>query len=271
VTALVRADDRPRYYASLFAPPSIRNDLLAIYGFAAEVARVPNQIKDPTLGEIRLKWWRDALVEAIGGGGGETPSLRAVGAAITRLALPIAPFVKLVEARSADLYADPPATLADLEGLMGETESVLFQMAAIASGAASRETADASGHAGVAYGIARRLSIFASSRARGRMIIPGETLAECGASATDAFAAPAPPGVNQAIAALVTFARRHLALARNGIAGMPAEARFAFLPLAIASPLLERAERLGPAIAEREITLSDIESLTRIGWARLRG
>ncbi len=87
MTALVRERDLPRYYAALFAPPAIRDDLLAIYGFAAEIARMPRQVSEPALGEIRLRWWSDALVEAVGrGGGGETPALRAAAGAITRLA-----------------------------------------------------------------------------------------------------------------------------------------------------------------------------------------
>jgi phytoene synthase len=271
VTALVRARDLPRYYATLFAPPGIRNDLLAIYGFAAEIARVPDQVSEPTLGEIRLKWWSDALVEAITGGRhGETPALRAVAAAISRLALPIAPFVAMIEARSGDLYADPPATLADLEGRFGETESVLFQMSAIASGATGPETADAAGHAGIAYGVARRLSKFASDRARGRTILPAPLLAENRISAPEAFTAAAPGGLHNAVSALAAFARSHLALARERAAKVPAEARPAFLPLAVVDPMLQRVQRLGPAIAERDTGLSNLESLTRIGWAWLR-
>ncbi len=272
VTALVRAHDRPRYYAALFSPPAIRDDLLAIYGFAAEIARVPNQVREATLGEIRLKWWSDALVELIGrGGGGETPALRAATAAITRLALPIAPFAALIEARSADLYADPPATLTDLEGRMGETESVLFQMTAIASGAASPETADAAGHAGVAYGIARRLAAFASERARGRTILPADVLAESRVAAAEVFAAAPPDALPGAVARLAEAARGHLARARTLIAQLDPSTRPAFLPLAAVPPLLTRIERLGPAIATREASVSDLTSLLRVGLAHLRG
>ena len=272
VTALVRAHDRPRYYATLFSPPAIRADLLAIYGFAAEIARVPNQVREPTLGEIRLKWWSDALVEAIGrGGGGETPALRAAAAAITRLALPIAPFTALIEARSADLYADPPATLGDLEGRMGETESVLFQMTAIASGAAGPETADAAGHAGVAYGIARRLALFASERARGRTILPSDLLEEAGLKAAEVFASTTPGALPGAVAKLTGAAREHLARARALIARLDASTRPTFLPLAAVPPLLTRIDRLGPAIAARAVGVSDLEGLLRIGLAHLRG
>lgn len=268
---MVRTNDRPRYYAALFAPGALRADLLAIYGFAAEIARVPDQVKEPRLGEIRLKWWSDSLVEAIGEGGGETPSVRTAAAAITRLALPIAPFVALVEARSGDLYSDPPPTLSDLEGKTGETESVLFQITALALGATGSETAEAAGHAGVAYGLARRLSAFGPKRARGRMILPADLLERNSVTLHEAFAEPAPEGLHAAVMELAADARRHLAMARRHIADLPPDVRVAFLPLAVVGPILDRIERSGAALGERGGGISDLQSLVRIGWSRLRG
>jgi 15-cis-phytoene synthase len=272
VTALVRAHDLPRYYSTLFAPPELRADLLALYGFAAEVARVPHQVKEPMLGELRLRWWSDALVEAVRrDGAGETPALRAAAGAVARHALPLPALEALIAAHGADLYSDPPATLTDLEGRMGETESALFQMAAIVSGAATEESADAAGHAGVAYGVARRLSRLASDRARGRTILPDALLTEHGLTASAAFASEVPANLPAAAAALAAFARRHLALAREHAVKLPTSARSVFLPLATVEPLLKRIQRLGLDIAERNTGISNLESLTRIGWARLRG
>ena len=67
--ALVR-DARPAaLLRDLFAPAALRADLFALYGFAAEIARIPDQVSEPTLGEIRLQWWRDALQAAAERGG----------------------------------------------------------------------------------------------------------------------------------------------------------------------------------------------------------
>jgi 15-cis-phytoene synthase len=270
--ALVRSHDLPRYYATLFSPPAIRADILAIYGFAAEIARVPDQVREPALGEIRLKWWSDALLEALRReGAGEAPALRAAAGAIARHSLPLAAFEALIEARRADFYSDPPATIGDLEGRLGETESALFQMAAIASGGSGPETAEAAGHAGIAYGVARRLSQFAPDRARGRTILPADLLAEHGLSAGEIFAPAPDAALGPAVRRLADFARHHLALAQRHAAGLPSRLRPAFLPLAVVAPLLIRIERAAPAIAERAVGLSNLESLVRIGAARIRG
>lgn len=231
---------------------------------------MPDVVTTPTLGEVRLKWWSDALVEAlVGDGSPETPVLRAISRTIIRHALPIAPFTALIEARSADLYSDPPATLADLEGRLGETESVLFQMAAIITGARGPETADAAGHAGIAYGLARHLGRFASERARGRTILPADVLHKAGLSAPEIFASKPPDRLFHAIATAVQAARNHLTLAESHVAKLPRDLRSVFLPLAAVVPMLKRIERLGTGIAARDAYLPDIEVLARFGVRRL--
>ena len=59
---LVRAGDKDRYLASLFAPDELRPYLLALYAFNIEIARVRETVSEAALGEIRLQWWRDAII-----------------------------------------------------------------------------------------------------------------------------------------------------------------------------------------------------------------
>jgi phytoene synthase len=269
---LVRETDRPRYYASLFAPQALRRDLFALYGFAAEIERVPDQVTDPTLGEMRLRWWQDALEQAAGGvAQGPNPALRALSVTIADHSLPVAPLVALAEARSFDLYSDPPATVSDVEGRLGETQSALFQLAAIAAGAPAEACAEASGHAGVAYGLARRLAVFGPDRARGRTILPADLLAMEGVAPAHVFGPDPPEGVTKTASDMLGFARRHLRLAREAFDSLPPEVAPGFLPLAIVDPLLDRIERLGPDTAAQPVRLSDFEMLWRIGLARMRG
>lgn len=270
LTALVREQDRPRYYATLFAPAHLRADLVSIFGFAAEVARVPGAISEAQLGEIRLKWWQDSLAAAVQEGG-EAPAVRALATTIPGRRLPTAAFDALVEATRLDLYSDPPETDDDLEGRLGETQSALFQMAAIVLGAGAGRSADAAGHAGLAYGLATRLAAFAVERSRGRCILPATRLSAHGLSPGDVYSAPAPAALGSVIAEMVEHARRHLAEARLHIAELPKDLRPAFLPLAVVPPLLRRVERAGQDILVRQRALSDIGMLVRIaraGWFR---
>ncbi len=274
VTALTRAHDLPRYYSALFAPREARDALLSIYGFAAEIARVPNQVREPALGEIRLKWWSETLVEAVRQeGAADAPGLRAAAGAIIRHSLPLSAFEALIEARGADLYSDPPATLADLEGRMGETESALFQMAAIILGSTGP------GNGGRRRSRWRRLwhrasAIFAGGRQGARTHDPAGRDAGSGGNfsgrmslrrrrrpaldsrrrrACEGGAPPSRPGAR--------------ASCRRACVGCSRP----FLPLAVVAPLLEPDRAPRPCRRRaRNAALSDLESLMRIGWARLR-
>src|SRR5271170_1831103 len=58
---LVRAADRDRFLAALFAPAEHRQALHALYAFNIEVARVREAAREPMPGEIRLQWWREVV------------------------------------------------------------------------------------------------------------------------------------------------------------------------------------------------------------------
>lgn len=271
LASLVREWDRPRYYATLFAPEALRADLFALYAFAVEIERIPDLVSDPNLGEIRLQFWRDRL-EAVGGDDVEPapPVLSALATAIRRHSLPAEPLLAMVDARRADLYSDPPPTVADLEGMLGETQSSIFQLGAVIMRSAGPETADAAGHAGVAYGLAQRLARLAHDTARRRSILPAEILNRHGVTASGIFAAREPALV-PVLAEMTELARRHLGQARCAARELPRTVQPAFLPLAAVPPLLRRIEPMGVALLQSRAEVSDLEVLLRIAWARLAG
>ena len=58
---LVRAADKDRFLATLFAPAEHRRGLFALYAFNIEVSRVREVVREPLSGEIRLQWWSEVL------------------------------------------------------------------------------------------------------------------------------------------------------------------------------------------------------------------
>ena len=87
---IVWAGDRDRYLATLFAPLDKRPALFSLYAFAVEIARVPERVREPLPGEIRLQWWRDAL-ESGAGEATSNPVFAALDETIARYRLPRAP------------------------------------------------------------------------------------------------------------------------------------------------------------------------------------
>ena len=128
--ALVRAADRDRFLAALFAPRERRGALFALYAFNVEIARVREVVRDPVAGEIRLQWWSDVLA---GDGRWEIeahPVASALRASVARYGLPPERLQTTISARRFDLYDEPMATLADLEAYADGASSSLIALAA---------------------------------------------------------------------------------------------------------------------------------------------
>ena len=238
----VRELDRDRYLADLFAPASSRKHLFALHAFSVEVARIRDTVSDPVLGEIRLQWWRDALVTD----GGGHPVASALIETIRTFALPLAGFERLIDARVFDLYDDQMPTQRDLEGYTGETSSALIQLAAIVlAGGHDPRLASAAGHAGVAYamtGLMRALPIHA---ARGQCYLPADIAATHGFDRQTLSRGQATPELLRTLADLRQIARDHLGTAMPEITALPSTLKPAFLPVALVGPTLERMDRPG--------------------------
>lgn len=59
--------DPDRMRAARLAEPEIRDRLFALYAFHAELAKVPELVSEPMMGQIRYQWWRDCLDEIYSG------------------------------------------------------------------------------------------------------------------------------------------------------------------------------------------------------------
>jgi phytoene synthase len=238
---LVRQRDPDRYFADLFAPAAARPHLLAIHAFNTEVARVSEIVSEPLPGEVRLQWWRDALESGDAGG---NPVAAALLETIGAFRLPIAPFQSLLEARTFDLYNDPMPDHAAFEGYAGDTTSVVFHLAAIVlAGGRDPGTADAAGHAGVAYTLTRLLRAFPLHAARRQLFLPGDAFAAHAATPETIYARKNEHATAAALADLRDVARAHLKASRLALKDLSADIAPAFLPLALVEPSLRQMER----------------------------
>jgi 15-cis-phytoene synthase len=239
--ALVRAADKDRYLAGLFAPPAARRHLYALYAFAGEIARVREAAREPLPGEIRLQWWRDALA---GEGRGEVSANPVAAALIDTVAqcgLPRAPLVALIDAHGFDLYDDAMPSLADLDRYAEHTAGALFGLGArILGGADGGDGTAGAATAGVAYGVAQCLRTFPCDLARRQMFLPLDLLQQHGVAREVIEARQNTAGLR----AVLTLLRDHARLAfdqfRTAARGVPEACAPAFLVTAVVPPLLAR-------------------------------
>lgn len=241
---LVRAADKDRYLAALFAPEKRRPALFALYAFNIEVARVRDAAREALPGEIRLQWWSEVLSGERTGEAGANPVAAALLAAIERHRLDLIKLNGLIDARRFDLYDEPMISLADLEAYATNTSSALFVLAAqVLCGAGAEAVAQP---AGTAYAIAALLRSFPLHAARHQLYVPIELLERHQVQTQGLFAGQSSAGLNGALAELRNLARRYLAAAHQQMAGLPPEAVPALLPIALVRPSLDRMERSDP-------------------------
>ncbi len=77
---LVRDGDRDRYLSTLYFPAALRPAIFALHALDLELARVVATTTEPMIGEIRLAWWREALLKLDSGQVPAQPLLQAIAA-----------------------------------------------------------------------------------------------------------------------------------------------------------------------------------------------
>jgi phytoene synthase len=129
--AVVRRADPDRWLASRFiGDPAARADVIALYAFNHELARIAETVREPLMGEIRLTWWREALDEIFAGGTPRRhPVVDALTEAVRRRNLSRAPLEAMIEARFSDLEPDALAEDAALDGYLDATAGALMALA----------------------------------------------------------------------------------------------------------------------------------------------
>ncbi len=241
---LVRAADRDRFLASLFAPTERRDALHALYALNIEVTRVREVAREPLPGEIRLQWWSDVLNGERREEARAHPVASALLAAVTRHNLVVSTLTNLVEASRFDLYDEPMASVGDLEAYAKSRSSVLFALAAQILGGVGAEIA--AGPAGIAYAIGGLLHAFPRHAARRQLYVPIELLDRHKVRRQDVFAGKSSAGLAAALSDLRALARDHLRAGQPRVAALPRSVIPAFLPVALVRPSLDRLERSDP-------------------------
>ena len=227
----MRRHDRDRFQTVLFAPAARREALFALYAFNYEIASVRKRVTVPTLGRIRLEWWRETIAAAYEGGPVPRHTVvEPLTAAIRENALTREHFDRLIDARERDLEDEAPASLAALEDYAEATSARLVYLALEILGVRDLAARRAGFHVGVAYALAGLLRAMPYRNRAGRDLTPVE---------------------------IAAAASRHLGLARAGRSGVTRAALPALLPAIVAERYLTRLKQANFDPFDKALILSD--------------
>ncbi len=255
----VRQHDPDRFLCALFAPAEQREALFALLAYNHELARAREAASQPMLALIRLQWWREVVENAAAGRPARQHEVAApLAGMVASGQLAPADLLAMADAREAETEEAIPSTGAFQAYLRGSAGGVALAAGRLL-GAAGPALAGLQ-QAGALYGLAGVLRSTAALARQGRCLLPEDALAAAGLTPHAVMADPAlaaPVLANLAAEGL----RQH-----PGLAGLPAAARAAGLPLVLARRDLRRLAAGRPVPAARG--LGDRLAVT---WAGLLG
>jgi 15-cis-phytoene synthase len=245
--AVVRAADKDRFLAALFAPAERRRHLCALYAFNGEISRVRELAREALPGEIRLQWWRDVLTGDARGEVSANPIAAALLDTVATCGLPVEPLIRLIDAHGFDLYDDAMATLADFDAYARDTDGALMSLAArvLADDAAGAAAASA----GIACAVTYRLRSFPADVARRQMFVPLELLDRHGIARAAIEARQSSPELRAAFGDMRAHAQGEFAAFRRAAAEIPERAEPAFLAAAVVPAWLTKLDRAADPFA----------------------
>ncbi|KAI9698691.1 MAG: hypothetical protein M1836_003801 [Candelina mexicana] len=244
----VRTFDSPSYTLQTFIPPSARDAYLAIRAFNVDIARVADSVSNPTVGALRMQFWRDAISKSLAGSPPKEPVGVLLAHALEDLQsrsesgarLNKSWFLRVINTREQYLHNAPYPTLAALETYAENTYSTLLYLTLSALPLTSVAADHLASHIGKAAGIVavlRGLPLLAfpqppnhhSNNAafggaigtpgagrQGAVTLPLDVMVESGVKEEQVLRQGADaPGVRDAVFTVATRANDHLITARE--------------------------------------------------------
>lgn len=247
-----RKYDTPSFVLQTFIPPAARDAYLAIRAFNVDVARVADITSHPTVGAMRMQFWRDAVSSSLSGTPKKEPvaillasvneDLQARSNGKSRLSKSW--LNRVINTREQYLGNPPYPNLNALEMYAENTYSALLYLTLSALPLASITADHLASHIGKATGIAavlRGLPLIAfpppppthhtsnakggpmSSSSQGAVLLPLDIMAQCGVQEEQVFRqGAAAPGLRDAVFAVATRANDHLITAREMLKNLKA-------------------------------------------------
>jgi phytoene synthase len=265
--AIAREPDR--YFAATLAPEGLRYDLIALTAFAAELANIPTQVREPLAGEIRLQWWRDALAANGDQAAAGNPIAVAMRDAIRRHGLPAEIIDGVIDSYADALHGERPANEQALIDYLSAGEGGLFRLAArISAGDETGELWPITRTAGLAYGLSRAL-LHLPSEGAARLPIPRTLLSD--GDLAEAAGDIKNPAASAAIGTLVVLSQDAMREITPQLAKLSRVQRPPFLPLAMVRPNLRALEAWLQRGGSTSIEPLAISRLLRMTWTHASG
>ncbi|GAA1038207.1 phytoene/squalene synthase family protein [Virgisporangium ochraceum] len=216
--AVNREHGRTYYLATHLLPRWKRRHVHALYGFTRRTDDIVDGAPDDPTRADRLRRWTDRFLAALDGAPVDDPVLPAVLHTIAVFDLDRADFVAFLRSMEADLTIDSYATYDDLLGYMDGSAAAVGTLMLPILGASDLDAArEPARQLGLAFQLTNFIRDVGEDLDLGRIYLPIADLAHFHVAPGTLRARALTPAVRDLVAFEVGRARRHYALAAEGI------------------------------------------------------
>ena len=274
----LREGERSLFLCSLFLPEPYRSAVIALYTFNLEITRIRGLINEPLAGQLRLKWWYDA-VESMGAGEiSNHPVIREIEQVTRDFRLDPLRLLSLVEANATDLSPCQPGNVREMLEQIDKTSGVLYKtLVNVVDANGATDALRAGAHVARAFGISRMLGSLPSDVNAGRNYLPRDICQREGVTTNDikklGAAEPLPNKIIEVIRAVVDVGTDELLKGRGFRKDINPLVRTVLLPATLAGQdfIALRAERFDPRrMRPRRLGLGPF-SMLKLWWNARRG
>lgn len=241
----VRRLDPDRYVTALFAPVDRRADLLALYAFNTEVARIREAVSEPMLGRIRLQWWREAIAECYEGQPREHFIVIPLADAIRRHNLTRNLFETLIEARERDFDERPFLPFEELMHYARDSSGSLVRLALDILGAQGEATQAAGERVGTAWALIGMMRALPHRIRLGQPVLPVDLLRRHDLGEYQPGDLRPSAALSKVIEEVAVTAAQEIDISREHAGGVQRHALPALLLAPLAQAYLKRLARTG--------------------------
>ncbi|PGH34981.1 hypothetical protein GX50_02221 [[Emmonsia] crescens] len=243
--------DRPSYTLSTFIPRQTLSFYLALRALNISLSMIPDTTSTPTIGLMRLQFWRDTITRTLAGKPPKEPIAILLASALSELdtrtggkaRISKGWFLRMINSREQYLTNTPYTNISALESYAENTYSTLLYLTLSAMPLTSVTADHLASHIGKAAGIStvlRGIPLIAfppppnhhsnqtggrggSATRSGAITLPLDVMAETGLKEEDVFRHGAEaPGLRDAVFTVATRASDHLITARQMLTNLRA-------------------------------------------------
>ena len=217
---LVRRRDRDRYWCALLTAQPFKNDLFALYALNAEISEIGFSVTEPLIGQMRLRWWLDALTLIYDGNPPNNPVAVALSKLVSKRKISRSILERLIEGRKQDLDNQPMETLEALKTYALDTSSSLIELSLAITGINNDISRHTAHHLGVAWTLLGTIRSIPFNIQRNRVLLPVELCTKHGFRSQplldQGYLGQSPDGMQGVVFELMSDTQTHLNQARSG-------------------------------------------------------